>query len=73
MLHARIGIHHHQWDVWCSLWTALSHQQILLPNTSSLYWQFSSEYSFLKEAPIYFYLFVHCVTTLTQRSRAILG
>ena len=42
-------------------------------NTSTLYWQFSREYSFLKEAPIYFSLFVHSITTLTQRSRAILG
>ena len=35
MLHERIGIHH-QWDVWRSLWTDLSRQQILKPNTSSL-------------------------------------
>ena len=34
---------------------------------------FLGVYSFLKEAPIYFSLFVHSVTTLTQRSRAILG
>ena len=75
MLHARIGIHHHQWDVWRSCWLIFlgskSSNQILVAYIgsflgSTLFWK--------KHQSIFLYLYtVHNFDPKVQSYFRVIG